>query len=125
MPAALLPLALVVEDERVVAMVICRHLDLAGYRCLLFGSGAQAMEVVEAGVMPDVMILDIRLPGLQGPEIALRVHQRHPNIPVLFTSGWTNGLTDSTALGTARWEFLPKPFDGEALVSAVRRLADH
>ena len=69
------------------------------------------------------MILDIRVPDLTGPELALRVHRRHSDVPILFTSGWTNRLADPDSLGALRWEFLPKPFDSDDLVAAVQRLA--
>jgi len=121
-PAALPPLALVVEDERVVAKIICRHLDNAGYRSVPYASALSALELVAKGTIPDVMVLDVRLPDLPGPTLALRVHQRYPRVPVLFTSGWVDGLADPDSLGAMRWKFLPKPFDGDSLVGAVRWL---
>jgi DNA-binding response OmpR family regulator len=80
------------------------------------------LEVLSGGTIPDLMVMDIRLPDMPGPEVALRIHERHPHIPVLFVSGWTEGLADAELLASLRWDFLPKPFTGEELINRVRRL---
>lgn len=65
--------------------------------------------------------MDIRLPGASGPELALQVHARYPDIPVLFISGWVSGVIDAD-LATLRWDFLPKPFMGPDIALAADRL---
>jgi two-component system cell cycle sensor histidine kinase/response regulator CckA len=117
-------LILVVEDEPQVARVTCQQLVEAGFSCMSAGTASDAMSMVSAERLPDLLLLDVRLPDLPGPELALRIHARYPRVPVLFVSGWIDGLTDAAHLEPLRWDFVPKPFTGEALVAAVRRLLE-
>jgi CheY-like chemotaxis protein len=55
-------------------------------------------------------------------QLAKLIHERQPQVPVLFVSGWAGGLSDTDALERLRWDFLPKPFTEAQLVTAVRRL---
>jgi two-component system C4-dicarboxylate transport response regulator DctD len=102
-------LILVVEDEPQVARVTCQQLVEAGFSCMSAGTASDAMSMVSAERLP---------------ELALRIHARYPRVPVLFVSGWIDGLTDAAHLEPLRWDFVPKPFTGEALVAAVRRLLE-
>ena len=113
---------LVVEDEPTVQRATCRMLELEGYSCLPAYDGGQALEVLGSGQIPDLMVIDVRLPGMSGPELALRIHTRYPRIPVLFVSGWVDGLADSALLERMQWAFLAKPYSPETLVSTARRM---
>jgi CheY-like chemotaxis protein len=117
------PLVLVVEDEPVILRVTCHHLEDAGFECVNADTATHALAVL-AQTVPDLLVLDIRLPDIPGPELALRVHGNYPTIPVLFVSGWIDGLAEAATLEPLRWEFLQKPFTGEALVAAARRLLE-
>jgi two-component system, cell cycle sensor histidine kinase and response regulator CckA len=113
---------LVVEDEPTVQRATCRMLELEGYACLPANDGSQALEVLSSGQIPDLMVIDVRLPGMSGPELALRIHTHYPRIPVLFVSGWVDGLADSALLERMQWAFLAKPYNPETLVSTARRM---
>ncbi len=115
------PLILVVDDEPVVRRVTCHYLVSAGFGCVSAGSAAEAMAAVGTGNEPDLLLLDVRLPDLSGPELALDLHQCYPNASVLFVSGWVDGML-SEKLEALRWEFLPKPFTSAELVSVVHRM---
>jgi two-component system, cell cycle sensor histidine kinase and response regulator CckA len=115
-------LILLVEDEPAVQRVTSQRLEEAGMVCLAADSATQAMEIVAGGAVPDLLILDIRLPDLPGPELALRIHSHYPRIPVLFVSGWVDGLANPGKLEALEWGFLQKPFTGEALLEVVRRM---
>jgi DNA-binding response OmpR family regulator len=117
------PLVLVVEDEPAVLRVACQYLRDAGFECVNADTGAHALEML-ADTAPDLLVLDIRLPDLSGPEVALRIHEKHPNTPVLFVSGWIDGLADPVSLEPLHWEFLPKPFTGDDLIATARRLLE-
>jgi CheY-like chemotaxis protein len=113
---------LVVEDEPTVQRATCRMLELEGYACLPANDGSQALEVLSSGQIPDLMVIDVRLPGMSGPELALRIHTHYPRIPVLFVSGWVDGLADSALLERMQWAFLAKPYSPETLVTTARRM---
>lgn len=115
-------LILVVEDEPTVLRATCRMLELEGFACIPAEDAVQALEALGAGRIPDLMVIDIRLPGMSGPELALRIHTQYPRIPVLFVSGWPGGLADRTLLDRMQWMFLAKPYHPDTLVGAARRM---
>jgi CheY-like chemotaxis protein len=116
------PLILVVEDEPTVQRATCRMLELELYDTLAAGDAEGALAFFASGRVPDLMVIDMRLPGMSGPELALRIHTIHPDLPVLFVSGWVDGLADAALLRTLHWEFLPKPFSPHELAGAARRM---
>lgn len=116
------PFILLVEDEPAVQRVTCQYLEEAGFACRAAGTASAAMEILATAPAPDLLILDIRLPDLPGPELALRIHSRYPRAPVLFISGWVDGLANPGKLQALQWGFLQKPFTGEVLLEATRRL---
>jgi two-component system cell cycle sensor histidine kinase/response regulator CckA len=116
------PLILVVEDQPLVRNVTCRFLVEGGFSCLAAATAAEALEILDAGQLPSLLVIDVRLPDLPGPELALRIHIQYPRLPVLFVSGWVDGLTNAAHLEPLRWEFLQKPFTSEKILEAVRRL---
>ena len=117
-----MPLILVVEDDANVLQAICRTLALEGYRYLPTKDADQALGLLGSGHMPDLLLIDVRLLGISGPELALHIHERHPGIPVLFVSGWPAGLVTPDTLTPLRWEFLGKPFAPDTLVDRIQRL---
>ncbi len=105
-----------------VRRVTCRYLEDAGFDCVDAAHAAHALKLLAAGAIPNLMVLDVRLPDIPGPALALRIHRLLPNIPVLFVSGWIDRLVDPDTLSPLRWEFLQKPFTGDALLARVRQL---
>ncbi|MDE3131732.1 MAG: response regulator, partial [Acidobacteriota bacterium] len=65
---------LVVDDEPTIAEVVSRYLERAGYRTRVAGDGAQALELV-ADQRPDLVVLDLMLPGIDGLEVMRRLRQ--------------------------------------------------
>jgi two-component system cell cycle sensor histidine kinase/response regulator CckA len=99
-----------------------RMLQLAGYDCLVADTAIDALRYLKSGPVPDLALLDVRLPDLSGDKLALRIHQQHPHIPVLFVSGWPGESVNPDRLAALRWEFLQKPISKEVLLPAVERL---
>jgi two-component system OmpR family response regulator len=112
---------LVVDDEPNVCHMVARLLYDAGFDVCTATSGRQALAMLPDAI--DVVVLDVRLPGLNGPEIARLARQDGTTAPVLFMSGFPEPPTGDA--GTAEQlpgEYLAKPFSQDQLVSAVRRL---
>jgi CheY-like chemotaxis protein len=97
-------------------------LELEGYVCLPAQNAGEALDLLGSGRIPDLMVIDIRLPGMSGPELALSINTRYPRIPVLFVSGWIDGLADPAQLDQMHWGFLAKPYNPAALVGAAQRM---
>jgi len=112
---------LLVEDEDPVRRGLARLLQSYGYAVLAAASGAEALELMATSARPvDVVVSDIQMPGIQGPELARRLRLVRPDLPVLFMSGYA-GTAETDALAQAGGaRILEKPFDGQSLARAVR-----
>lgn len=113
---------LLVEDEPAVREVTARILGAAGMSVIACGDplAALARPEVEEGTV-DVLLTDLRLPDMDGEQLAQRVRERLPAVAVVFMSGFTNDpLTRKTMQG-AGVVFVGKPFTGAELIEGVRQ----
>lgn len=110
---------LVVEDEDMVRAVAERALARQGYTVLTAPDGEAALELLETGVRPDLLVSDVVMPNMDGPTMARRVRERYPDLPILFMSGYAEEqLRKSIDLENVA--FLPKPFTVQQLAEAAR-----
>jgi two-component system cell cycle sensor histidine kinase/response regulator CckA len=114
---------LLVEDEPMVLDMGSRVLRSHGYRVLAASNAAEALHVARGHVGKiDLLLTDVVMPGLPGPELAARLETVAPGLRVLYVSGYAN---DSVARLTEEGiSFLAKPFSGEALAARVREVLD-
>jgi PAS domain S-box-containing protein len=111
---------LVVEDEPVLGQGVARILDAGGYRVLSAPGPAAALELyTEHGC--DLLLTDVVMPDMPGPRLAELLHQRHPDLPVLYMSGYPNGLPDTAHLLDTTTALLEKPFTADRLLTEVHR----
>ena len=116
---------LVVEDDEPVRQIARRALEEAGYEVLVAESGHDALELVqEAGRPVRLALIDLVLPGMSGPELALEMATRAPGTRVIFTSGYPDGEIRRRGLLAAAATFIQKPFTPEALVRTVQQELD-
>jgi PAS domain S-box-containing protein len=109
---------LLVEDDAAVRSLTRRMLASLGHAVTAASSGAEALGLVEvADRLPDVLITDVRMPGIQGQELARRLRDRRPDLPVVFISGFSAELGDRVAITGA--QVLDKPFDLRRLEAAI------
>ena len=116
---------LVVEDEASVRSFIREVLDGRGYALLEARNADEAVAIFERHKEPiHLMVSDVVMPGMGGPELAERLAGVHPETRVLFISGYAReGLFHDGRPG-AEAAFLAKPFSPEALARAVREILD-
>jgi nitrogen-specific signal transduction histidine kinase/CheY-like chemotaxis protein len=109
---------LVAEDDEVLRGLIQAMLEEGGYRVLTARSGEEALETVAAvrGEI-DALVTDVVMPGMRGPDLAARLREQRPDLPVVFMSGY-GGQPFEHELGRGD-AFLTKPFGIEALLSAL------
>jgi signal transduction histidine kinase len=116
---------LLVEDNESVRELAVRALRRRGYEVYAASSGEDALEWAQrSGAAPHVLVTDVVMPGMSGPQLAGRLLQRHPGMRVLYVSGYTD---DADALREARiggTPLLQKPFTPGALTARVRALLD-
>jgi DNA-binding NtrC family response regulator len=115
-------LILVVDDDPLAQGDTRRILQLAGYTARTADTAIDALTYLQQGQLPDLAILDLRLPDLPGTRLAARMHARHPRLPILFVSGQAGASVERDAVSTLRCDFLPKPFTQETLLPVVQRL---
>ena len=112
---------LLVDDDSAVREYARRSLEGAGYTVLTSAGSALALRTSAAwGEAIDVLVTDIVMPDIHGPELAARIRERRPAIGVVFLSGDAAG---GPGPGETGWpgEFLAKPFSVDALCRAVGR----
>jgi len=114
---------LLVEDEPLVRQVAVEALERHGYQVLVARSGGEALEIARrVDVHVDVLVSDLVLPLMSGDEVARRVRELQPRVRVLLVSGYGDPRLAPTAAAADQDAFLPKPFTGRALATAVREL---
>lgn len=112
---------LLVEDESSVRVLATRILREAGYRVLIAANGADAQSQFDRHEsLIDLVLTDVVMPGVGGPELLAHLHARNPTLPVLYMSGYTE-QSIATRVGLDRGlPFLQKPFTATELLQGVR-----
>ena len=113
----------IVDDDRSIRWVIEKALSREG---IAFNSFASAQDALEAlsGDSPEVLVSDIRMPGLSGLELLNAVKQRHPAVPVIVMTAYSDLDSAVAAFQGGAYEYLPKPFDVDQAVDLIRRALD-
>jgi two-component system cell cycle sensor histidine kinase/response regulator CckA len=110
---------LLVEDDADVRTSIERMLAADGYSVVAAADGAEAIGLARR-VHVDLVLTDVAMHGLNGRETAERIHQTHPDVPILFMSGYTDDAVLRRGVVDRRTPFLQKPFGAEDLACAIR-----
>ncbi|GID30738.1 hybrid sensor histidine kinase/response regulator [Paractinoplanes brasiliensis] len=109
---------LVVEHEPALARAATRILTVAGYQVLTAATGPEALVVADDRTV-DALITDVVMPDMTGPRLAELLHERAPDLPVIFMSGYSRGLLDAAGLLDASAPFVEKPFTAHTLLHTV------
>jgi CheY-like chemotaxis protein len=109
---------LVVEDEEVVRRLVRQVLEQAGYAVVEAADGARAVELAESRQV-DLLLTDLTMPGLTGREVAERLRGTHPELKVIYMSGYADG--EALEQGV---EVLEKPFTFDVLTEKVGRVLE-
>jgi len=111
---------LVVEDESRVRQIVRRILESAGYEVDEAADGLQGLaRIEEQPDSYDLLISDVIMPGLGGPELARRARELAPDLPVLFVSGYAGKELGALGDPEAEGQLLRKPFTAEELLDAA------
>jgi CheY-like chemotaxis protein len=114
-----------VEDEEAVRKMAARLLQRRGYRMLVAENGKEALRLAEAhpGEI-DLLLTDMTMPRLNGLDLARRMAELLPGLPIVFMSGYTESPVPAGRIGDSPTAFVHKPFSLDALVQAVRDSLD-
>ena len=111
---------LVVDDEKLIRWSVSERLQRDGYQVISAESGEQALELI-AATPPDVMLLDVKLPGIDGVQTLRQALALHPELAVLMMSAHSTVDVAVEAMKHGAIDFLVKPFPLTALDAAVAR----
>ena len=114
------PLVLVVEDEPAIATAVADRMRAEGWTAEIASDGITAVEVA-LRLVPDVVVLDVMLPGLDGLEVCRRIQAERP-IPVIMLTARDDETDMLVGLGVGADDYLTKPFSMRELVARTRSL---
>jgi PAS domain S-box-containing protein len=117
---------LVIEDEDQLRALTERILAQLGYRVLCASDGQEALLLCRDRPEPpiELIVTDVIMPRLNGPETIKAIRQWSPHMPVLYMSGYSADALADYESGTEKLHFLPKPFSARELALRVRQLLD-
>src|SRR5262249_8710651 len=111
---------LIVEDDADIADVLRRSLRNEGYEVRTTGDGVEALDVA-AGFFPDVVVLDLGLPGMDGVEVCRRL-RTDGDVPILMLTARAETEDRVTGLDSGADDYLVKPFERQELLARIRAL---
>jgi DNA-binding NtrC family response regulator len=115
---------LVVDDKEMLRDSVGVTLQRAGFTVIAAGDGEQALGLI-ARRRPDVVITDLKMPGMTGLELLERVRELDDDLPVVLMTAYGAVETAVKAMKLGAYTYLTKPFEGDELIVAVKRAIEH
>jgi len=115
--------ALLVEDERIVRMLVREHLSSFGYRVLEASNGAEGLRMAREHLDElSLVVTDMMMPQMDGREMSRQLREFAPELKILIISGYADGMLNSEESEQLRLRFLSKPFTKKALAEMLRSI---
>ena len=111
----------IIDDDRSIRWVLENALIRESIPAKCFSSADEALAALDSGQQPQVLISDIRMPGSSGLDLLRHVKTRHPDLPVIIMTAYSDLDSAVAAFQGGAFEYLPKPFDVDQAVDLVRR----
>jgi len=112
----------IVDDDVSFQAAIRRRLQLAGYEVQIYSSAEQFLDQQpNDNNRSGCLLLDVRIPGLSGPELQGRLHEAGSTLPIVFVSGYENIQTTVQTVKAGAEDFLIKPVTSDVLLAAIER----
>jgi DNA-binding NtrC family response regulator len=111
---------LLVDDEEEFVKSLSDRIRLRDQKSEIALNGAQALKSVDED-LPDVMVLDLKMPGMDGLEVLRRVKKAYPDIQVIILTGHGSERDEKEARRLGAFEYLQKPVEIETLMQHIRR----
>ncbi|MDH4286903.1 MAG: response regulator, partial [Gallionella sp.] len=110
----------IIDDDRSIRWVLEKALEREGIEFKSFATADEALFALD-GSQPQAVVSDIRMPGSSGLEFLQALHQRHPLIPAIIMTAYSDLESAVSAFQGGAFEYLPKPFDVNHAVELIRR----
>jgi DNA-binding response OmpR family regulator len=114
------PLICVIEDEVVIAGAVAKRLEAEGFAVVIAHDGPEGVALCDR-TRPDVVVLDLMLPGIDGLEVCRRIQRDRP-VPVLMLTARDDEADVLVGLGVGADDYMTKPFSPRELVARIRAL---
>ena len=114
----------IVDDDKSIRWVLERALSRSGMNVDVFTDAEALLTRLESDV-PDVIVSDIRMPGIDGLEMLAKIVDKHPKLPVIITTAHSDLDNAVSSYKQGAFEYLPKPFDIDDAVAMTRRALDY
>ncbi len=114
------PRVWVIDDDRSIRWVLERALTKAAMEVTCFSSGVGVIEALKRD-QPDVVLSDVRMPGIDGLDLLRQITARYPDLPVIIMTAHSDLDSAVSAFHDGAFEYLPKPFDLDEAIDQVRR----
>lgn len=108
-----------VDDEEDFVTALAERLQLRGIEVQIATDGETALTVIDASP-PQVVVLDIMMPGLGGADVLKRIKTKHPHIPVILLTGLGSVREGTDGLRQGAYDYLVKPIEIEELISKMQ-----
>lgn len=118
-------LVYIVDDDESFRMAIGRRLKLAGYEVVTYSSAQDLLDHLPDAEKPGCILLDVRIPGLSGPELQTRLVELGSMLPIVFLTGYADTATTVRAIKAGAEDFLTKPVSSEQLIDVIERALAH
>ncbi len=113
---------LLVEDDAAVRAMVARMLKRLGFEVIEAINALEALTLMEDGQLElDVVVTDVVMPRMTGPELVAVLHEADPDIPVVFMSGYADEVLEDHVLEPLHVTFLPKPFTSKELKDKIEQ----
>lgn len=114
--------ALLIDDEEELVATMAERLAYRGVMARFATTGLEGLEILRQGEY-DVVVLDLKLPGMSGLEVLRTINREHPELPVLLITGHGSVMEADEPMPAGAADWLAKPIDLDALVEKMRTAA--
>ncbi len=114
----------VVDDDKSIRWVLEKALEKASIRCKSFSNALNLLDALETE-LPDALITDIRMPGMDGFELLKKIQHNYPDLPVIIMTAHSDLDSAVSAFHGGAFDYLPKPFDINEVIDIVQRACIH
>jgi DNA-binding NtrC family response regulator len=117
------PMVVVVDDDEAIRDSCTQTLERSGYRVATATDSFSALKAIRLQ-LPDLVILDLKMPGVDGTELLRKITAEHPGLDVVVITGYSSVGSAVECMRLGAYDYLPKPFDTESLRLVVRRAVE-
>ncbi len=118
------PTVLVIDDEPAHRLMVRVVLGDAGFKVLESDNGSSGLATLRAKPV-DVVLLDMRMPGMTGLEVLQKMHEEGMSTPVIMLTAFGNVSSAVESMKIGAWDYLTKPTDNDELLAVVKKAAEH